>query len=258
MTPLGWVCVAVAAALLMVQSSGQETGLVRDLQVQSSGQETGLVRETSGRQVRTVPAPPQGECVHITGGGTSGVHFYVCCNNCDESGGNPTCDRTTYQGASAGRYCGHCGADEGNGKWDLHHFKCGGCAGQSQVQETCNKEYAWVFPGTCWVWSSCFKNRCKKRFQQKARSLDTDEPFCGDNTCDPGETDTTCPYDCCPVINSDTCTRNNGTCPPVCCSEPGCCKTSGSPTVKGDRVVVLAAISVVAFAFTGFSWLFNF
>ncbi|XP_019644601.1 PREDICTED: uncharacterized protein LOC109485435, partial [Branchiostoma belcheri] len=224
----------------------------------SSGRQTEPVRETSGRQVRTVPAPPQGECVHITGGGTSGVHFYVCCNNCDESGGNPTCDRTTYQGASAGRYCGHCGADEGNGKLELQHFKCGGCAGQSQVQETCNKEYSWVFPGACWVWSIFFKNRCNKRFQQKARSLDSDAPFCGDNTCDPGETDITCPFDCCPVTNPDTCVRNSPTCPPECCSKPGCCKTSKSPTVKGDRVVVLAAISVVAFAFTGFSRPFNF
>ncbi|KAI8491968.1 hypothetical protein Bbelb_303410 [Branchiostoma belcheri] len=250
------MCVAVIAGLLLVYSSGQETGLVRDALVRSTDQKTGLLREKS-RQVRTVSTPSVGKCAHITLGGTSGVHFYVCCNNCNENEGNPTCDRTTYQGASTTQYCGHCGADEGNGKWKLHQFKCGGCAGQSQVEKKCEKKYPWLFAGTCWVFSSCFQHRCKKRFQQKARRTldDTDAPFCGDDTCDPGETAFTCPFDCCPVKNPDTCTRNNDTCPPICCSEPGCCKISGSPNVKGGRVVVLAIF--VAFAFTGFSKLFN-
>eukprot|EP00058_Branchiostoma_floridae_P027173 XP_002612664.1 hypothetical protein BRAFLDRAFT_78705 [Branchiostoma floridae] len=240
MSPLGSICLFVTASVLLVRSSGQETGLVLN----------------DSRQVRAVGPPPQGKCVHITLGGTSKVHFYVCCNNCNEQGGNPTCDRTTYQGASSGQYCGHCGADEGNGKWDLNYFRCGGCAGQSQVEDKCNKKYPWVFPGTCWVWSSCFQHRCKKLAQLKARgSLDADEEsFCGDGRCGPDETPATCPYDCCPERNPATCGRTNGTCPPACCDQPGCCVTSGSPNMEGGRAAVLAAISLLAYAFR---WLFG-
>ncbi|KAI8485176.1 hypothetical protein Bbelb_371010 [Branchiostoma belcheri] len=220
MTPLGWVCVAAATAVLLVQSSGRETGPVRE----------------SGRQVRTVPAPSVGKCGHIKGGGVFHTHFYVCCNNCDESGGNPTCDRTTYRGRTTGEYCGHCGADQGNGT-RARYFRCGGCAGQSHVQEMCNEKYS-SYPGFCWIHSYCFQHRCKKYFPQKARrSLAS---FCGDDTCDKAENTTTCPFDCCPEKNPGDCRRTEGTCPRDCCSQAGCCLVSGSPTVQADTAVSAA------------------
>jgi len=62
----------------------------------------------------TGPAPPAGKCTEYDCGGSSGVHYYTCCNNCDE-GPNPPGDGTEYDGASNGNYCGACGANLGGG-----------------------------------------------------------------------------------------------------------------------------------------------
>lgn len=63
------------------------------------------------------PKPNSAACelCHLNkNGGTSRIHDYICCNNCDQP--NPTCDGRTYQGGSDGDYCGKCGEDISGGK----------------------------------------------------------------------------------------------------------------------------------------------
>ncbi|XP_066296058.1 uncharacterized protein [Branchiostoma lanceolatum] len=169
--------------------------------------------------------PPAGDCCHFKLGGRSRVHFYVCCNNCDENGQNPgVCNKITYDGASKEPYCGDCGEDLGTAKFKSDPFDCGGCDGQTAVKAVCDKKYGWVFAGLCWVWSACFELRCQNRFPAVNRSSYDSGTFCGDGKCDPGETHYSCPFDCCPSYNPDECTHHCNKCTPLCCSEPGCCK----------------------------------
>jgi len=58
----------------------------------------------------------EGACQNFKWGGTSRVHFYTCCNNCNER--DTSCNRKTYHSASGGLYCDQCGTDSGNG----NHF----------------------------------------------------------------------------------------------------------------------------------------
>jgi len=65
---------------------------------------------------------PLGKCQRYWCGGTSGVHHFICCNNCDKP--DNTCDGETYQGASSGPYCGNCGTVV-SGRYDGKNFKKG-------------------------------------------------------------------------------------------------------------------------------------
>ncbi|XP_078616641.1 uncharacterized protein LOC144884943 [Branchiostoma floridae x Branchiostoma japonicum] len=185
--------------------------------------------------------PPLGECCHYKWGGFGIIklHFYVCCNNCDENDGDPECGGTVYDKASDKPYCGPCGEDQGNARGKIGgSFDCGGCVGQNQVKAECDKKHRWVFKGFCWVWSTCFSLRCRKRFlaaagDQAVQALQggsyDDEAFCGDDKCDPGEDHESCPFDCCPRYNPEKCKRSYcDKCPPPCCAESSCCIHSES------------------------------
>eukprot|EP00058_Branchiostoma_floridae_P027169 XP_002612660.1 hypothetical protein BRAFLDRAFT_78709 [Branchiostoma floridae] len=133
--------------------------------------------------------PPEGQCCYYNWGGPKKLHFYVCCNNCDENDGDPVCGGTVYDKASDGDYCGKCGEDDGIARSKNEPFDCGGCAGQTTVKAV----YMY-------------------------------DAFCGNDECDPGEDHYNCPFDCCPRYNPETCRRGcNYQCPPLCCSQPGCC-----------------------------------
>ncbi|XP_035697975.1 uncharacterized protein LOC118431010 [Branchiostoma floridae] len=176
--------------------------------------------------------PPEGQCCYYNWGGPKKLHFYVCCNNCDENDGDPVCGGTVYDKASDGDYCGKCGEDDGIARSKNEPFDCGGCAGQTTVKAVCDRRYWWVFKGFCWVWADCFALRCKRLFPQdgedKQALLQSGsymyDAFCGNDECDPGEDHYNCPFDCCPRYNPETCRRGcNYQCPPLCCSQPGCC-----------------------------------
>lgn len=179
-----------------------------------------------GRRLRTGDQPSEGTCREFKWGGTSGVHWYSCCNNCDHNQPND-CDGVTWQSASSGKYCGSCGVDLqiGNGTIRRDEFGCGGCDGQKTIATKC---ISWLNkrPGFCWAFSQCFHRRCVKRYGDQKRSADPDvsPDTCYNGVCDPGETPNNCPTDCCYKINP-TCTWKSR-CLPTCCGQQGCCQTS--------------------------------
>lgn len=94
-------------------------------------------------------APPSGSCVDYMCGGSTGVHYYACCDGTTK----------TFQSASSGDYCNpsnkyfqdSCGYDI---------FSC-----PTQLREQCDvkcqdKDFINQMPGFCWVYSTCFKSCC--------------------------------------------------------------------------------------------------
>ena len=182
----------------------------------------------------------EGTCQSFKWGGTSGVHFYTCCNNCNER--DTSCDRKTYHSASGDLYCDRCGTDnvKGNGQ-PFHSFSCGGCTGQNKIQEKCLSGIRRIYniPGFCWVFTWCFKDKCKAQFSNGLGfQVMTSDDTSYDLQCNNGETVKDSPVDCCQTVN-DQCKFVDGQCPPLCCSEPDCCRTSaGTPTVLGGAAMI--------------------
>ncbi len=102
----------------------------------------------------TTPPPPYEPCTNYNRGGSSGVHYYTCCNNCP--GG--TTNSGTYQGGSTGAYCGACGANTGGGT-AFATYSCGGKTNQDACKNSCNA-IAPTAPGSCWDWDDCFTQCC--------------------------------------------------------------------------------------------------
>ena len=181
-------------------------------------------------------------CTQYDHGGTSNIHFYTCCNNCDDS--DTSCRGNTYQGGgSTGAYCGDCGLNSPLGGGRItYRFNCVSCAQQRACETRCDKEFLGLtssIPGLCPRWSGCFRGCCQEAERQakrrKRQSQDNSilvEDFCGDFTCQSGEDHTNCPIDCCPVVNPSECSPND--CNPDCCLEPRCC-------IIGNNINVLHA-----------------
>ena len=127
-------------------------------------------------------------CRQYDHGGVSGVHFYACCNNCNDD--DMSCDGDTYQGGgTTDALCGTCGtriASEQNSRL-TYTFNCDSCTKQQHCREFCNTKHpiARVLPGLCPKWIGCFRGCC----------LSNKESFCGDNICCDGETTDNCPSD---------------------------------------------------------------
>jgi len=224
----------------------------------------------------------KGLCQSFNWGGSTGVHFYSCCNNCNENNGAPTCNSKTWHSASDGEYCGSCGANKGSGcryngynsdwaKWTGHKgaFQCGGCDGQAKVDKQC---LSWVInkPGFCWQYTSCFEEQCgwyyATRQQTNAvrsslswlpsfmsESSNNKEPtwnatFCGNLVCDSamGETTKTCPLDCCQTVNSK-CNPANATCNDSCCGKSSCCNSANAfgLTIWAMIIVVITSVIII-------------
>jgi len=78
-----------------------------------------------------------GHCVDFKLGGNPRLHFYTCCNNCNDNV-DKSCDGTTYHSASPGNYCDSCGRDNARGNGALNKgFACGGCEGQAKIASKC-------------------------------------------------------------------------------------------------------------------------
>lgn len=173
---------------------------------------------------KTGDQPPAEKCNYFNWGGTSRIHFYICCNNCHSA--DRTCDGTTYHSASRQTYCDRCGVDnsKGNGKRQ-ETFSCGGCSGQNYMLNKCKRWYNSI-PGTCWIFTRCFRKKCKKQYRQKRRRSVLNMPdTCFNKICDAGENINNCPEDCCQTV-SDQCTWKENKCIPKCCGESTCCESS--------------------------------
>lgn len=168
-------------------------------------------------------------CTQYDHGGVSNVHFYICCNNCNDP--RNTCDAHTYDGGSSVGYCGKCGAPKGGGRI-TYRFNCGSCAQQAQCERKCS--YA-DFPGLCPRWAGCFRRCCtaaqSRRSGRYCDKLDDIGDFCGDFVCQEGEDHISCPFDCCASYNPTNCsqcittssTTTCNLCSPSCCEESHCC-----------------------------------
>jgi hypothetical protein len=164
-------------------------------------------------------APP-GQCATYRWGGISGLHWYACCNNCNQ--GVSTCDGVTYQSATSTAYCAKCGIDTKKGDGTSHAtYPCGGCQGQERTRKKCLSNIRSVFqiPGLCWAFAKCFKSKCESVAQPET---------CFNLVCDAGETVDNCPTDCCGSKNEKCDWSKSTTCVPQCCNEHTCCDTSGS------------------------------
>ena len=112
-------------------------------------------------------------CRQFDHGGTSGIHFYTCCNNCNDSL-DKSCNGKDYQGGgSKGDYCGSCGENtpKGSGR-ETYAFNCVSCEQQSACEKKCNREFLGLtelVPGLCPRWSGCFR-RCCVKAEQRLRS----------------------------------------------------------------------------------------
>lgn len=162
--------------------------------------------------------PQENYCQFLTFGGETDLHEYICCNNCHAGGSAESCDGHTYETGSNISYCGPCGIDKGGGH--VHEeFPCNGCEGQATAETICLSKWP-HFAGTCWIFASCMKNRCKDM---------TRWWWCGDGICNlaQGETTFNCPIDCCQTVTPD-CIPQKGLCLPKCCNDP-CCDCSSTP-----------------------------
>ena len=231
---------------------------------------TGESCDTSGVQT-------EGECQNYCKGGTTGFHFYTCCNNLDESS-DEVCNWRTWQGVTKeyknGKYCGYGGSNEPVGIPNVHigcknynfgssSYGCGGCSGQLATQRKCDK---WnEVPLTCWWFQSCFSEQCKV-YQSFASSAlyesSENENLCGNGLCDNDESVESCPMDCCQTVNqqcnytaahqnltydfgnisffnmSNATNATNASCVvPICCSTSSCCGSSSADTKNGASKV---------------------
>lgn len=176
-------------------------------------------------------------CTQFDHGGTSGIHFYTCCNNCNESDTDSSCDGETYQGGGSGgaRYCGNCGQNSQLGGGRItYRFNCVSCNQQRACERKCNDEFfglTEITPGLCPRWSGCFRGCCVKaeqlannrnrgKRQTQNTAIDVGD-FCGDFICQRDENYKTCPADCCPLVNPTNCSTNS--CNTDCCYHPKCC-----------------------------------
>ena len=155
-------------------------------------------------------------CTQYDHGGTSGIHFFICCNNCDDDD-NFTCNATTYQGGgSTDDYCGPCGlsSKEGGGRI-TYRFNCVSCEQQRKCEEYCDKRWfglTAVVPGLCPQWAGCFRKCCI--------AAASEPEFCGDLECKNCEDSWNCPIDCCPRDDPQYCQPGSTR---SCCTQPGCC-----------------------------------
>lgn len=169
-------------------------------------------------------------CRQYDHGGVSGVHFYACCNNCNDH--DASCDGDTYQGGgTTDKLCGSCGNRIPSQQSSRHTytFNCGSCSEQRQCRDYCNVRHplAAITPGLCPKWIGCFRGCClniNPSFRGKRSATVNQTLFCGDNICSDEETVDTCPSDCCPTVNPINCPSNE--CTPNCCMGPSCCITS--------------------------------
>ena len=148
-------------------------------------------------------------------GGKSGIHAYVCCNNCrngivDDA---DECNRYTYHGGSDESYCGDCGvpAEDADGSRNkIDPYPCLGCSVQKLCEHYCDGE-GFDIKGLCYGWRGCFRrccNHCAKQAQNRTRVSRSSRKWrsclqkqkdrsCGDGICQIFETPTSCPLDCC-------------------------------------------------------------
>ena len=171
-------------------------------------------------------------CKQYDHGGTSDVHFYACCNNCQDPGGasQQFCDGDTYQGGgTTSSQCGKCGQRTASqlGSRLTYTFNCKSCQQQRYCNDLCNEKHplATVTPGLCPKWIGCFRGCCldvNPTFRGKRSAQVNVTNFCGDGTCTAGETKDNCPRDCCPTVNP-RCAVPAGRCGPRCCLDWGCC-----------------------------------
>ena len=185
-------------------------------------------------------------CKQYDHGGTSGIHFYACCNNCNDD--DTSCDGETYQGGGTiDNLCGTCGDRIPSEQSSRHTytFNCDSCVQQRQCKDYCNNQhpYAKSIPGLCPKWVGCFRSCCHSitsSSRGKAFTAGNQIPFCGDNICSDQETSDTCPSDCCPTVNPKDCPSDQCS---DCCMEATCCITSSS--TAGSAVIIVAIITVL-------------
>lgn len=182
-------------------------------------------------------------CTQWDHGGTSGIHFYGCCNNCNDN--DPSCDGQTYQGGgSTEAYCGQCGQNSPLGRGRItYRYNCVSCAQQNECERKCDDLWFGLtenLPSLCPKWLGCFRGCCLKAEEVNSRrKRGTNQTveistFCGDYVCQNGEDTTICPVDCCPQVNSEC----DEPCAPDCCLEPECCifTSHNSDTSPGAAV----------------------
>lgn len=151
-------------------------------------------------------------CTGYYTGGTSGVHHWACCDNCNDA--DSSCSGRTWQGGSSISYCGNCGQQNAAAGGRVKYpFNCGSCSKQIECERQCSSGVR-SFPGLCWSWLDCFKGCCL--------GSTSESTFCGDGSCSGSETPTSCPVDCCYQVN-DMCPSGSAQCAPLCCQAPTCC-----------------------------------
>ena len=159
-------CVADTSCPVICGSPGSDTRCVCDKAV-----DWRRLKETLFNQCRCQYWPKidsrknqPSYCMQFDHGGKSGIHFYTCCNNCNDPTGS-SCDRTDYQGGgSKGDYCGGCGENTPKGGGRLTYaFNCVSCEQQSICENKCNREFfglTELVPGFCPRWAGCFRRCC--------------------------------------------------------------------------------------------------
>lgn len=195
-------------------------------------------------------------CTGYYTGGTSSIHHWACCNNCNDPTGN-TCDANTWQGGSSNSYCSNCGQNTGGGRVK-YYFNCGNCDDQHTCSDRCGGFFS-ELPGLCWKWLDCFKGCCLAIATQPRNKRDVSAiSFCGDGTCSGTETPGSCPEDCCYKMNEVNCTQGNN-CSPQCCSSPNCCldtsdtdmQTNGDSKLNNTNLgIVLLAVCTLIVTFS--------
>ena len=102
-------------------------------------------------------------CTQFDHGGKSTPHFYICCNNCQESDTN--CNGHTYQGGAAtDAYCDACGRNsKSGGGRAIYTFNCLNCSKQNLYKEKCHHRWNGFpkeIPGLSPLWADCFRECC--------------------------------------------------------------------------------------------------
>ena len=189
-------------------------------------------------------------CNQYDHGGTSGVHFYACCNNCNDQ--DTSCNGDTYQGGgSTNSYCGNCGERTASERRSRHTytFNCGSCSSQRQCRDFCDEKHplAAITPGLCPKWAGCFRGCCLNLNPTYRGKRSASDGFCGDNVCSsqsPGENSNNCPIDCCPIVNPTRCPASN--CTETCCLQSRCClPTSDHGSASQPHVVHIIILLVI-------------
>ena len=180
--------------------------------------------------------PSNKPCIGYYLGQDTGASEWACCA---ESG---CCMSHTWQRTTDSTMkCSTNGINIKSSARIKYYFSCGNCQRKWDCEMECYKKSGLIYTNGRWL--DCFKDCCVTNSPQKKREASR----CGDGTCSGNETSSSCPIDCCYLVNT-ACISYAGECTPQCCRNSKCCSGAVSAMPWYLPKLLLYLILIITFS----------